>query len=67
MICPYLVTLPEGGAFGSAMSRVFPERVYEGLSRSVRELDWHEARRDFMNGGAILGHGSEGIVLSRAA
>lgn len=47
MICPYLVTLPEGGAFGSAMSRVFPERVYEGLSRCVRELDWHEARREF--------------------
>jgi hypothetical protein len=26
-----------------------------------------EARRPFVNGGAILGHGSDGIVLSRAA
>lgn len=47
MICPFLVTLPEGGAFGSAVTRVFPDSVYESLSKAVTELDWHEARRDF--------------------
>ncbi len=47
MICPFLVTLPEGGSYGSAVSRVFPEPVYNSLHAAVRELDWHEARREF--------------------
>lgn len=47
MICPFLVTLPEVGAYGSAVTRVFPEAVYENLSNAVKDLDWQEARKDF--------------------
>ena len=47
MICPFLVTLPEGGAYGSAMTRVFSAPVYESLHKAVVNLEWHEARREF--------------------
>lgn len=47
MMCPFLVTLPEGGSYGSAVSRVFPRLIYDELYAAIRELDWHEARKEF--------------------
>lgn len=47
MICPLLLNLPDGGRFGSAITRVFPPKIYRDLHREIRGLDWQEAQRHF--------------------
>lgn len=47
MIYPLLVNLPEGGRFGSAISRVFSSKTYHELYHEVRNLDWQEAQQHF--------------------
>lgn len=46
-LTPIMVTLPEDGRFGAALTGVLDDAMVDELTRRLEKLEWHEARQSF--------------------